>query len=163
MKLTLFDAAQSVREQVSKIDPDTGELIEAYSTSRELFDKKAGACVAYAVDEAAQLKAAKDMLKAMDAQLKAREARLERFHAYMLECMKAAGVTQVAADGLARATLYPERDESVVIDDGASFPPELCNDPKPPAPSLTKIKAAILAGEAVAGAKIVRRDRLTIK
>lgn len=163
MKLTLFDAAQSVREQVTKIDPETGELSLDYEKSRELFDNKAGACVAYAVEEDAQIKSASEMLKAMQAQLKAREARRDKFHAYMLECMKSAGVTQVAADGLARATLYPDRDESVVIDDGASFPPELCNDPKPLTPSLTKIKAAILAGEAVAGARIVRRDRLTIK
>jgi len=39
----------------------------------------------------------------------------------------------------------------------------LCNDPKPPEPSKTKIKNAILAGEPVAGAYIVRKDRLTIK
>ncbi|MGL4272043.1 MAG: siphovirus Gp157 family protein, partial [Pseudomonas paracarnis] len=44
----------------------------------------------------------------------------------------------------------------------AEFPPELCNDPKPPTPSKAKIKAAIKAGEAVAGARIVRKDRLTI-
>ena len=163
MKLTLFDAAQSVREAISSVDPETGELTEAYAASRDLFEKKGGACVAFALDEAAQIKAASEMLKAMQAQLKAREAKLERFRAYMLDCMKAAGVHQVAADGLARAVLYPERDESVEIDEGATFPPELCNDPKPPTPSLTKIKAAILAGEPIAGARIVKRDRLTIK
>lgn len=35
--------------------------------------------------------------------------------------------------------------------------------PKPPGPSKSKIKTAILAGEPVAGARIVRNDRLTIK
>jgi len=64
--------------------------------------------------------------------------------------------------GLFSAKLYLERDESVEIDADAKFPPELCNDPKPPTPSKTKIKAAIKAGEAVAGARIVRKDRLTI-
>ena len=64
--------------------------------------------------------------------------------------------------GLFGAKLYPERDESVEIDADAEFPPELCNDPKPPTPSKTKIKAAIKRGEAIAGARIVRKDRLSI-
>lgn len=45
----------------------------------------------------------------------------------------------------------------------AEFPPELCNEPRPPAPSKTKIRAAIEAGEPISGARIVRKDRLTIK
>ena len=163
MKITLFDAAQSVREALSAVDPETGELTDAYSDSRELFERKGGACVAFAVDESAQIEAAKAMLKAMDAQVKARAARLDRFHAYMADCMRAAGVSKVSADGLATATLYEGRDESVELDEGAIFPPELCADPKPPLPSKSKIRAAILAGEPVSGARIVRRDRLQIK
>jgi Siphovirus Gp157 len=163
MNITLFDAAQSVREQVSKFDPDTGELSEEYASSMDLFEKKGGACVAFALEELSQIEAAKKMLEAMNKQLAAREARLDRFKSYMAECMKAAGVTQVAADGLARATLYPGRTQAVEIDEGASFPPELCNEPKPPSPSKTKIKAAILAGQPVSGARIVRKDMLTIK
>ena len=162
-KLTLFDAAQSVRESLSAVDPETGELTDAYTSSRELFERKGGACVAFAVDESAQIDAARNMLKAMTEQVAKRQARLDRFHSYMLDCMKNAGITKVSADGLAAATLYENRDESVELDADAVFPPELCNDPKPPAPSKQKIKAAILAGEPVAGARIVRRDRLTIK
>ena len=163
MNITLFDAAQAIRESVSQIDLETGEISEAYTQSRELFDQKCGACVAYALEEAANLKAANDMLKAMTNQLKAREARRDRFLKYMAECMKTAGITKVSADGLATATLSIDRDESIVLLDGATFPPELCNAPKPPEPSKTLIKAAINAGQAVAGAVIVRNDRLTIK
>ena len=162
-KLTLFDAAQSVRESLSAVDPETGELTDAYTSSRELFERKGGACVAFAVDESAQIDAARNMLKAMTEQVAKRQARLDRFHSYMLDCMKNAGITKVSADGLATATLYENRDESVELEDGAVFPPELCADPKPPLPSKTKIKAAILAGEPVAGARIVRKDRLQIK
>ena len=163
MSITLFAAAQSVRESLSAIDEETGEYLDSYSESRELFAQKGGACVAFAIDEASQIKAAKAMLKAMGEQLSRREGRLDRFHAYMADCMKNAGILSVSADGLAKATLYPDRDESVELDEGAVFPESLCADPKPPAPSKTKIKAAILAGEPVAGAHIVRRDRLTIK
>ncbi len=88
----------------------------------------------------------------------------ERVKANLLAAMQATGTASIKSDdGMLCATLSIDRDESIEIDDGAEFPPALCNDPKPPAPSRTKIKAAILKGEAVAGARIVRRDRLTIK
>lgn len=161
--ITLFDVAQAVREAVNRVDPDTGEICEAYTASRDLFQHKAIACVAYAVEENHSLDAARAMLKAMQARLDAREKRLSRFEAYLADCMRATGVLEVKHElGLFAAKLYPARDESVELDDGVQFPAELCNDPKPPTPSRTKIKAAIKAGEAVAGARLVRKDRLTI-
>ena len=161
--ITLFDAAQAVREAINQIDPDTGEIVETYTESRELFQSKAIACVAYAKEEAATLASAKGMVKDMLAKIEAREKRLERFEAYLSDCMKATGVTEVKHElGLFAAKLYLERDESVELEPDAVFPAALCTDPKPPAPSKTKIKAAIKAGEAVAGARIVRKDRLTI-
>lgn len=161
--ITLFEAAQAVRESVNKVDPETGEIIETYTESRELFQTKAIACVAYAKEEAATLASAKAMLKDMAAKVGAREKRLERFEAYLADCMKATGIHEVKHElGLFAAKLYPERDESVEIDEGATFPPELCNAPKPPTPSKTAIKAAIKAGQPIAGARIVRKDRLAI-
>jgi hypothetical protein len=161
--ITLFDAAQAVRELVNDVDDSTGEMSESYTESRELFQNKAIACVAYAKEEAATLASAKAMLKDMQAKVEARELRLERFEAYLADCMKATGITEVKHElGLFGAKLYPERDESVEIDADAEFPPELCNDPKPPTPSRTKIKAAIKAGQPIAGARIVRKDRLSI-
>ena len=78
--------------------------------------------------------------------------------------MKRAGVSEIeAVDGTFKAKLYVGRDESIVIDDGATFPPELCNAPKPPEPNKAKIKEAILSGQPIAGASIVRKDRLEIK
>lgn len=161
--LTLFDLAQQVRALVNDVDDSTGEIIESYAGNRELFQNKAVACVAYAKEEAATLESAKAMVKDMQAKIEAREKRLDRFKAYIADCMKATGITEVKHDlGLFGAKLYPDRDESVELEDGATFPAALCNDPKPPAPSKTKIKNAIKAGEAVAGARLVRNDRLTI-
>ena len=161
--LTLFDLAQQVRDALHQVDPDTGEIVETYGESRALFEQKALACVAYAKEEAATLESAKAMVKDMLAKIEAREKRLERFKAYMADCMKATGTTEVKHElGLFGAKLLLDRDESVEIDEGATFPPDLCNEPKPPTPSKTKIRAAIKAGEAVAGARIVRKDRLTI-
>lgn len=161
--VSLFDLAQQVRESLNQIDPDTGEIVEAYADNRALFEQKAVACVAYAKEEAHTLDSARALIKDMLAKVDAREARLNRFKAYMADCMKATGITEVKHDlGLFAAKLYLDRDESVELDDTATFPVALCNDPKPPTPSKTKIKAAIKAGEAVAGAHIVRKDRLTI-
>lgn len=163
MSISLFDAAQGVREALATVDADTGELTAAYTASRELFSAKGAACVAYAAEESAAIEAAEKMLKAMAERVAARKARLARFHAYLAECMAATGINKLSADGLVTATLYPGRDESVELEDGAVFDAALCADPKPPAPSKTKIRAAILAGKPVAGARIVRKDRLTIK
>ena len=161
--ITLFDAAQQVREAINQVDPDTGEIIETYASSRALFEQKAVGCVAFAKEEASAIAAAKAMMKDMQAKIDARENRLDRFEGYVIDCMKATGIHEIKHEtGLWGAKLYLGRDESVELDEGATFPPELCADPKPPAPSKTKIKAAIKAGEAVAGARIVRKDRLSI-
>ena len=162
--ITLFDAAQQVREAINQVDPETGELLDFDSQSRALFEQKAIGCVAYAKEEAATIASAKAMLKEMADKIASREKRLERFEAYLADCMKATGITEVKHEtGLWGAKLYLDRDESVELEEGATFPPELCNDPKPPAPSKTKIRQAILSGTPVAGARIIRKDRLVIK
>lgn len=163
MSITLFDAAQQVRDSLGKIDPDTGELLDFDTQSSALFEQKAIGCVAYAKEEAATIASAKAMLKEMADKIASREKRLERFEAYMADCMRVTGITEVRHEtGLWGAKLHLDRDESVELEEGATFPPELCNDPKPPAPSKSKIKAALKAGEPVAGARLVRKDRLTI-
>ena len=77
------------------------------------------------------------------------------------------GTSEIKAqDGTFSAKLYLDRDESVEIDVGAEFAPELCNPPKPPpplTPSKKLIKEAIERGEPIKGARIVKHDRLTIK
>ena len=161
--LTLFDLAQQVREALHQVDPETGEIIETYGDSQALFEQKALACVAYAKEEAATLESAKALVKDMLAKIDAREKRLERFKDYMADCMKATGTLEVKHDlGIFGAKLLIDRDESVELDEGATFPPELCNAPKQPTPSKTAIKAAIKAGQPIAGARIVRKDRLAI-
>ena len=161
--ITLFDAAQQVREALNQVDPDTGELLEFDTQSRALFEQKAIGCVAYSKEEDATIAAAKAMVKDMMAKIESREKRLDRFKSYIADCMKTTGILEIKHEtGLFGAKLHLARDESVELEEGANFPPELCADPKPPAPSKTKIKAAIKAGEAVAGARIVRKDRLVI-
>lgn len=163
MPITLIKSAQDVRELLAVVDPETGELCEAYTESRALFETKGVGCIAYAKETEAEIQAAEAMLKAMTERVKKAKERHERFLNYIGESMKVAGINEVRHEaGLFGARLYLGRDESVELEDGAEFPPELCNDPKPPTPSKTKIKQAIKAGQPVAGAHLVRKDRLTI-
>lgn len=92
------------------------------------------------------------------------ESNAERLKNNLMASMQATGVTSFKSDdGLLSATLSLGHDVSVELDEGIDWPMSLCNKPKPPSPSKTLIKNAILAGEAVQGARLVHHDRLTIK
>lgn len=161
--MTLFDSACIVGAELEDFaDPETGEIDEARLIASRIFERKAQHCVEFAFVRARELEAKKQMLAAIQDGVRKEEARLDRFKDYLSVCMKAAGVERISAN-LVEARLYIGRDEVVEIDEGADFPPALCGKPKPPAPSKTLIKAAIKDGEPVAGARLVRKDRLTIK
>ena len=148
----------------SAFDPDTGEANPAFEESRALWANKSQAVAAYILNLEADVKMLAEAEEKIAMRRKAAYRRVEWMRGYLLENMRRIGATKIdAADMAFQVIRYPERDESVEIDEGAEFPPELCNDPKPPTPSKSKIKAAIIAGEPVKGARIVKRDRLTIK
>ena len=129
-----------------------------------MLGNKANAVAAYVLNVESDAEQAKAAIKRIKALQTAYERKAEKLRDYLADNMKTAGIHEIkAADGSFVVKLYLDRDESVQLDDDAKFPPELCNEPKPPEPSKTKIKNAILAGEPVAGARIVRNDRLTIK
>jgi hypothetical protein len=145
-------------------DPETGEALPEFEAQRALIGSKVNQVAAYILNTELDIQAARTALKRIDAICEASERKAEHLRAYLSDNMKASGITEIKADDCSFVVkLFPDRDESVELEDGATFPPELCNDPKPPAPSKTKIKAAILAGQPVVGARIVRRDRLQIK
>lgn len=162
MSITLIQAAQDVRALLNCVDPETGEIIETYSASTALFEQKAVGCAAYAKEKAAEIEVAEKRLAEMAANLEKEKKHLASFKSYIHECMKTAGKAEVRGEGgLFGVKLHVNCDSFVQIEDGAKFPPELCSDPKPPSPSKAKIKAAIKAGQIIAGASIVRKDRLT--
>lgn len=162
--MNLYKATELARLQ-SHVDEDTGEInIEAFDAAQITLAEKQRSVVAFMRNLDAKAAMVKAAAKDLADKAKAMQAQRERLNGYLMANMKQAGIANIeAVDGTFSATLYPERDESIVIEEGAVFPPELCNDPKPPEPSKSKIKAAILAGQAVAGAMITRNDRLTIK
>ena len=164
--ISLYHAAQAVQNQIALcVDPDTGEIdTDKLDMIEATFKDRAIAVVAVYKGKGHTVEMLESYLAEIKNQIEREKKNQERLKDYLQACMTLTGVQKITSDdGLLSATLYPERDESVEIDEDAVFPPELCNDPKPPAPSKTKIKNAILAGEAVAGARIVRKDRLAIR
>lgn len=148
----------------SAFDPETGEALPAFEELRGQLAHKAANVAAYILNCESDAAQARQAIKRIDELQAAYERRADHLRAYLAANMKASGITEIKADDRSFVVkLYPDRDESVEIEEGAEFPLSLCTEPKPPAPSKSKIKTAILAGEPVAGARIVRRDRLTIK
>lgn len=161
---SLYQLAHEFRQQLDDLFDEDGCAKPEFDEFRVQLGNKINQVAAYVLNVELEAEQAKAAIKRIKALQESRERKAARLREYLADNMKVAGITEIkAADGSFEAKLYVDRDESVVIDEGVTFPPELCNDPKPPEPSKTKIKKAILAGEAVKGAHIVRKDRLTIK
>ena len=162
---SLYLLTQDFRSMLdSAFDPETGEALPAFEECRALIGNKINQVAAYIPNTELDAAAAKTAMKRIADLAEASERKAEHLRKYLADNMKASGITEIKADDRSFVVkLYIDRDESVVLDDDAVFPPELCADAKPPLPSNTKIKQAILNNEPVAGARIVRRDRLSIK
>lgn len=166
MIITLYKAAADVQQKMALCtDPETGELdVEKLNAIDCSFHERAVAYIAVHKTLGHTVASLKTVRAEYDALIAKHEANAERLKESLAGAMRYTGINQIKSDdGLLAATFAADRDESIEIDNDATFPPELCNPPKPPEPSKTLIKAAILAGNPVAGARIVRKDRLTIK
>ena len=165
MNISLYHAAQDIQNRIALcvdedgiLDTDKFDLIDC------TFKERAIATVAVYKGKGHTIDTLESYLVEIQTQIKREKANQERLKDYLQGCMSISGITSIKSDdGLLQATLHLGRDESVEIDEGVTFHPSLCNDPKPPTPSKTKIKAALLAGDPILGAQIVRKDRLTIK
>ena len=163
--VTLYRAAQDVQNKIALCVDEDGVLdVEKLDAIACTFKDRAVAVVAVYKGKGHAIETLKAYKAEIDAQIKREETHQERLKDYLQGAMTVTNTTSIKSDdGLLQATLYQGRDESVELDDGVTFPESLCNEPKQPTPSKTLIKKAILAGEAVAGARIIKADRLTIK
>ena len=165
MNITLHQLTEDVVAELdAAFDPETGEALPVFEEKRALWANKSQHVAAYMLNLEAGAKALADAESRIAIRRKQAETRAAWLRKYLCENMARLGITKIeAADLSFQVIRYPERDESVELDEGVAFPADLCNEPKLPGPSKTKIKAAILAGQAIAGARIVKRDRLAIK
>ena len=160
---SLYELAYEFRNQLDELFDENGEATPAFEEFRMQLGNKINQVAAYVLNCESDADQCKEVIDRIQARRKAYERKAERLRLYLAENMKVAGITEIKADDRSFIIkLYPERDESVQIDDGIAFPIELCNI-KPPEPSKLKIKAAILAGEPIIGARIITKDRLVIK
>jgi len=160
---SLYELAYEFRNQLDELFDENGEATPAFEEFRMQLGNKINQVAAYVLNVESDADQCKEVIDRIQARRKAYERKAEKLRAYLAENMKVAGISEIKADDRSfTVKLYPERDDSVQIDDGIVFPIELCNI-RAPEPSKTKIKAAILAGEPIIGARIIRKDRLVIK
>lgn len=165
MNITLHKATEQVRELLDQIDPETGELPEGLEDARQLVISKGVAVTAYILETGRSVDDAKAYVKELSAQIKTIEKRQEWLERYLREHMAASGITEIKDErGIFKATLQIGRDESVDIFDDAQIPADYLREiPAKFEADKPLIKKAIKDGFDVPGARLVKRDRLTIK
>ena len=163
MNATLYQAATELAAALDQIDPETGELPAEYGTARELVERKGAAVAAYIAQREMEADAIDGRLEEISRRVKAMRSRAMHLRNYMADCMRTAGITEIASDDkLLRVRLYPGRDESVEIYDQSLLAEQFMRVKTTREPDKTGIKIAIKSGQDVQGARIVKRDRLII-
>ena len=162
--LSLYSAADTLAPLLDQIDED-GVMSEELASALSVFEGKGAAVTAYILNMDRNAEMIRHAAEAMAKRAEPLEKRSERLRVYLADQMKRAGITEIVAnDQSFSATLHIERDASVEIFDPAQLPVEYMTVPKAPEarPNKTAISSAIKAGKEVAGARIVKRDRLTL-
>jgi len=165
MKITLYQAADSVRDLLDQIDPETGELPEGFEQARALVATKAQACAAFVLDNEAQADMVEAHAKSLLERVRTARKRSQWLRQYLSSHMAACGVISIKSDdGTFSAKLDIGRDESVEVFDAAQLPMDYMREiPAKYEPDKSLIKKAIKDGFEVAGARLVQKDRLTLK
>lgn len=164
MNVTLYQAATELAAALDQIDPETGELPAEYGTARELVERKGAAVAAYIAQREMEADAIDGRLEEISKRVKAMRSRAVHLRNYMADCMRTAGITEIASDDkLLRVRLYPGRDESVEVYDQSLLAEQFMRVKTTREPDKTGIKVAIKSGQDVQGARIVKRDRLIIE
>lgn len=139
------------------ISPELGDALTR-------FDNKGLSVSAFIMNCEANAKMMKDAEERIAKNRKSLERKADSLKEYLKFNMKRTGTTSISCPEYT-VKLYVGRDASVEIYDVKQIPSDYIKEPKPPEPSPDKvlIKKAINDGYEVAGARIVKNDRLEIK
>lgn len=164
MQITLHAAVEQVRHLLDQIDPETGEIPDGFEQARAVVATKAQAVTAYVLENDKQADMIEAYAKDLMVRVKAARQRSGWLRTYLQSHMAAVGVTEIKDDcGIFKATLAIGRDEAVEVFDEAQLPADYLREiPAKQEPDKSLIKKAIKDGFDVPGAKLVKRDRLTI-
>jgi hypothetical protein len=164
MQVTLYQAAETVRHLLEQIDPETGEIPEEYEQARAIVATKAQAVAAFILSNEAEADFVEQHAKELINRVKTARKRSEWLKQYLQSHMTACGITEIKSDdGTFKATLAAGRDESIEIFDEAQLPIDYMAEKTTVTPDKTLIKKAIKDGFEVPGARLIKKDRLTIK
>ena len=165
MQVTLYQAAETVRELLEQIDPETGELPDGFDQARAIVATKAKAVAAFILSNAAEADMVEQHAKALLDRVRTARKRSDWLKQYLTGHMQACGITEIKSDdGTFKASLAIGRDESIEVWDSAQLPLDYMREiPAKLEPDKTLIKKAIKDGFEVPGAKLVKKDRLTLK
>jgi Siphovirus Gp157 len=164
MNITLYQAAQDVRELLEQVDSETGELPEGYEQARAIVATKSKACAAFILENQKQADMVELHAQGLLDKVKQARKRSGWLVQYLIMHMKSSGITEIKSDdGTFRVKLELERDKSVDIYELALLPTDYMREiPAEQEPNKPLIKKAIADGFEVPGARIIAKDRLTI-
>lgn len=165
MNITLHAAAEDLRQLLDQIDVETGEMPEGFEQARAIVATKSVAVAAYLLETERQAGMVEDYAKELLERVKTQRRRSDWLREYLKSHMSACGITEIKDErGIFRATLSVGRDESIEVFDQAQLPVDYLREiPMRWEPDKTLIKKAIKDGYEVPGARVVKKDRLTIK
>ena len=163
MNITLYRGAEEFSAELA-IDSDTGEIGGDYPLDVLVKRNPIGTC-AWILNTHAQADMIDQHIKAMQDKLRAINANIARAKHSLKEVMQATGTLSISSrDGTFKAALLPGRDKSVdVFEPGLLHADYLREIPARTEPDKDLIKKALKDGFDVQGARIVSKDRLTIK
>ncbi len=164
MNITLFAASEALRGLLDQIDVESGELPEGFEDARAIVATKATAVAAYVLETERQADYLKAHAKEVLDRAKTAEKRAAWLRQYLAKHMAGAGITKISDErGLFSATLDVGRDKSVDVFDANQVPSDYMREVVKYEADKTLIRKAIDDGFDVPGARVVARDRLTIR
>lgn len=163
MDITLYRGTEAFQAELA-VDEETGEIHADYPLE-VLVRRNPVGTTAFILNAKATAEMIDAHIAKMQAKKKALMNNAERAKESLKQVMQATGVLSVKSDdGTFSAVLSPGRDESVDVFDAAQLPPDYLREiPAKYEPDKALIKKALKDGFDVPGARIVAKDRLTLK
>lgn len=165
MNITLYKAAEELQDILNSMDPETGEIPESMDDARALVAQKAVSVVAYLKDTDSKAEYLMAAAKDLQDRAKNQKKRNEWLRQYLAYHMKQTGITHIKDEsGMFEAKIEIERDQSVDVFDAEQIPDEYMRTiPEAQEPNKALIASDLKLGIDVPGARVIKKDRLTIK
>ena len=161
-QITLYRGSEEIITEL-QVDPDTGEIGTDFPLDL-LAKRNPIGTAAFVLNSLANAEMIDAHIKLMTAKKRALTNNAERAKEALKQVMQLTGTLSLkSADGTFKAVLHKERDASVEVLDEKQLPPDYLREvPAQYVPDKGLIRKAIEDGFDVPGAKIAKKDRLTI-